>query len=133
VCGNRYTTYERLEDVPLMVTKRSGGSEPFDRAKVISGIRKAAAGRPALDDATVEMVGDAVEERMRAMGLEVSTEAVGLAVLDELRDRDEVAYLRFASVYKGFEGIADFEREAQLLQEGRVVLEKATAPKPTRN
>lgn len=130
VCERRYTTYERVEDVPLMVVKRSGESEPFDRAKVVGGVRKAAANRPALGDEAVEAVADAVEERVRSVGLEVTSEAVGLAVLDELAERDEVAYLRFASVYKGFEGVADFEREAQLLQAGRGrVLEKATAPK----
>lgn len=128
-CGRRFTTYERVEEVALVVRKRSGVVEPFDRAKVVDGIRKAAAGRPAVADAEVEALVSSVDEQLRAAGPEVTSEEVGLAVLDRLRDLDDVAYLRFASVYKGFEGLADFEREAQMLQERRV-LEKKTEPKP---
>lgn len=112
-----------------MVRKRSGVLEPFDRAKVSAGARMAAANRAALDDEAVAALVASVEEQLRAAGGEVSSEEIGLAVLDRLRDLDDVAYLRFASVYKGFEDVADFEREAQLLQERRV-LEKKTEPKP---
>ncbi len=126
-CSHRYTTFERVDEVPLLVTKRSGVTEAFDRTKVVEGIRQAGTGRPALDDATVERLADEVTERTRAAGPEVSSEVVGLAVLDGLLDLDEVAYLRFASVYKGFDDVGDFEREAQLLAEQR--LEKKTAPK----
>lgn len=122
-CGRRYTTFERIEEVPLVVLKRSGASEPFDREKVVDGLRKAAANRPALDDAVVEAVAKAVEEQARLSGPEVASQEIGLAVLEQLRELDEVAYLRFASVYKGFEDVSDFEREAALLQ-------KRTAPKP---
>lgn len=128
-CGRRYTTYERMEDLPLTVRKRSGVVEPFDRQKVIAGLRMAAANRPAVDDEVLASLVSSVEEQLRAAGPEVSSEEVGLAVLDRLRDLDDVAYLRFASVYKGFEGVADFEREAQMLAERRV-LEKKTDPKP---
>jgi transcriptional repressor NrdR len=127
-CGRRFTTYERVEDLPLVVLKRSGSVEPFSRDKVLVGVRKAAVNRPGLDERTLARLAATVESRVREDGPEVRSEEVGLAVLECLRDLDDVAYLRFASVYKGFEDVADFEREAQLLQEGRP-LEKTTAPK----
>jgi transcriptional repressor NrdR len=123
-CRRRYTTFERVEEAALLVRKRSGVVEPFDRRKVIDGVRKAGVNRPALDEAVVVAVADGVEEQLRAVGPQVSSQDVGLAVLDRLRQLDDVAYLRFASVYKGFEDLADFEREARLLQ-------KTTDPKPT--
>lgn len=128
-CRRRFTTYERIEELALVVRKRSAVVEPFDAEKVADGVRKAAANRPAVDEPAVAALVTAVEEQMRAVGPEVSSEEVGLAILDRLRDADDVAYLRFASVYKGFEEVADFEREAQMLQERRV-LEKKTEPKP---
>jgi transcriptional repressor NrdR len=120
VCGRRYTTYERVEEVALDVRKRSGEIEPFDRAKLRSGVERAASGR--LDDATIDEVAAGVEEELRAVGAEVPSDRVGLAVLERLKVLDHVAYLRFASVYKGFEDLADFEREVGELQ-------KTTAPK----
>lgn len=119
-CHRRFTTYERVEEVALVVRKRSGATEPFDRAKVRAGIERAASGR--LDEATVAGVVSAVEEELRALGGEVGSDRVGVAVLERLRGLDPVAYLRFASVYKGFEDLADFEREV-------VELQKTTAPK----
>jgi transcriptional repressor NrdR len=119
-CQHRFTTYERVEEVPLVVAKRSGVREPFDRSKIIYGVRLAATGRP-VSAAQLEELAEEVEDAMRAQGPEVSTEQVGLAVLDRLRALDHVAYLRFASVYKDFDDPADFQREAKLL--------KATAPK----
>jgi transcriptional repressor NrdR len=113
-CHARFTTYERVEEVPLTVVKRSGGREPFDRTKVIAGIRYAAKGRP-VDVVRIESVAEEVEDRMRLAGPEVTSAQVGLAVLDELRQLDEVAYVRFASVYKNFHAAADFERELTLL------------------
>src|SRR5260221_9543237 len=102
-CGRRFTTYERIEEVALVVVKRSGTRESFERAKVVDGLKAAAKGRP-LDDEAFESVALDVEERMRLDGgAEVSSEQVGLAVLDRLRDLDHVAYVRFASVYKGFD------------------------------
>ncbi|MGI8663947.1 MAG: transcriptional regulator NrdR [Acidimicrobiales bacterium] len=122
-CGRRFTTYERVEEAALVVVKRSGTREPFERGKVVTGLRAAAKGRP-LDDNSLESVAVDIEERMRLdWGSEVTTEQVGLAVLDRLRDLDQVAYVRFASVYKGFDDATDFERELTTL------LTKSTAPK----
>ena len=114
-CGNRFTTFERVEEHPLVVVKRSGRREPFDGAKIVSGLMAACKGRP-LTEADFEQLVCRVEETVRHDGYEATSERIGLAVLDELRKLDEVAYLRFASVYKGFENIADFEREARLIK-----------------
>jgi transcriptional repressor NrdR len=120
-CGHRFTTFERVGEVPLVVVKRSGQREPFDRAKVVAGLRAASKGRPVTDH-DLDAVAAAVEQGVRASGREVTSGEVGVAVLDALRPLDEVAYLRFASVYKGFDAAADFERELTLLGKG-------TAPK----
>lgn len=119
-CSRRYTTYERLEEVPLDVRKRSGVVEPFDRAKLRAGLERAATGR--LDDATIDEIVAAIDEEFREQGGEVASDRVGVAVLERLRALDAVAYLRFASVYKGFEDLEDFQREVGELQ-------KTTAPK----
>jgi transcriptional repressor NrdR len=122
-CGRRFTTYERLEEVPLLVAKRSGIREPFDRAKIAAGIARAAKNRP-VDATTVDAIVVEVEEELRERaGGEVTSEHVGLAVLERLRSVDPVASVRFASVYKGFEDLSDFEAELGMLQ-------KTTAPKP---
>ena len=113
-CGRRFTTYERLEEAPLVVVKRSGQRAPFDRAKVVDGVRSAAKNRP-VSEPQLESLAAEVEEAIRLDGPEVSSEQIGRAVLDRLRDLDEVAYLRFVSVYKGFEDLTDFEREVVLL------------------
>ncbi|MGH9106695.1 MAG: transcriptional regulator NrdR [Acidimicrobiales bacterium] len=123
-CGRRFTTYERLEDVAFVVLKRSGQREPFERSKVVAGMQAAAKNRPLLLP-DLEQIGAEIEEGLRLEGPEVTSEQVGRAVLDALRGRDEVAYLRFASVYKGFTGAGDFQREAGLLT-------KLTAPKRLR-
>lgn len=119
-CGQRFTTYERLEEIPFVVAKRSGVKEVFDRAKVIAGITAAMKNRPVSTEQISAMAAE-IEESLRITGAEVTSQDVGLAVLDQLRAVDEVAYLRFASVYKGFSAAGDFEREAGLL--------KSTAPK----
>jgi transcriptional repressor NrdR len=119
-CGRRYTTFERVEELPVVVRKRSGESEPFDREKLRAGIARAASGR--LDSATVATLVGTLEDELRAGGAEIASDRVGLAVLEHLRALDPIAYLRFASVYKGFEDLADFEREVGELQ-------KTTAPK----
>ncbi len=114
-CGRRYTTFERIEDVGLSVLKREGSREPYERAKVVSGIRKAIVNRPVTEE-QVAVAADRIEARMRRKGPDVTSQQVGLEVLVELRKLDEVAYMRFASVYKDFQGITDFERElGQLL------------------
>lgn len=114
-CEHRFTTYERLEEAPLVVVKRDGRREPYDRGKVVAGILAATKGRP-VDEEAIAAMADRVEERVRLSGNEASTSAVGLAVLEELRATDEVAYLRFASVYKNFDAASDFRRELALLE-----------------
>jgi transcriptional repressor NrdR len=123
-CGRRFTTYERLEEVPLVIVKRSGQREPFDRSKIVAGVVAAAKNRP-VSGAEIERLAADVEEGLRILGHEVSSQQVGRAVLDHLRSFDEVTYLRFASVYKGFSAALDFEREAGLLT-------KCTEPKRRR-
>lgn len=115
LCGFRFTTRERLEEAPLMVSKRSGSRVPFDRSKVIVGVSAATKGRP-VEASTIDTLADRVEETLRAIGNEVTSAQVGHAVLEQLRDLDEVAYLRFASVYKNFDQAADFRRELALLE-----------------
>ncbi|MDQ1428153.1 MAG: transcriptional repressor NrdR [Acidimicrobiaceae bacterium] len=107
--------------MPLVVVKRSGQRQPFDRGKVVAGVRAAAKNRP-IATAAMEALAAEVEEQIRLEGPEVSTQQVGRAVLDRLRGLDDVAYLRFASVYKGFADVEDFEREVGLLT-------KSTQPK----
>jgi transcriptional repressor NrdR len=120
-CGRRFTTFERIEEAPLMVVKRSGDQEPFERSKVVAGMRAATKNRPVSVEAMDAVAGE-VEEAMRLLGPEPTSQQIGVAVLDRLRRLDEVAYLRFASVYKGFEDVGDFEREVDLLS-------KVTEPK----
>jgi len=120
-CGGRFTTYERLDEAPLWVLKRGGQREPFDRVKVIAGVRAATKNRPVSEE-QLDTLALEVEEALRHLGAEVSSQQIGVAVLEGLRELDEVAYLRFASVYKGFEDVGDFQREVGLLT-------KTTAPK----
>ena len=114
-CASRFTTYERMEEVPLVVVKSHGVRQPFDRAKVIAGVAAASKGRP-VTTADVEALADRVEDHARLHGPEVPSAEVGRAVLEELRSLDEVAYVRFASVYKNFDAAADFQRELVLLE-----------------
>lgn len=104
-----------------MVEKRSGEREAFDRAKVVDGVRSACKNRPVAEE-QIEELARQVEDDLRSRGDGVSSEVVGMAVLSHLGEIDEVAYMRFASVYKDFEGIADFQREVGLLK-------KSTEPK----
>ena len=126
-CNHRFTTYERVEVVPLVVLKRSGQREPFDRTKIVAGVGAAAKGRPVPPE-HIELLATEVEDGLRLEGPELTSAQVGLAVLDALRRLDEVAYVRFASVYKGFSAAADFEREITLLGAGDG-LAKGTEPK----
>ena len=115
-CGRRFTTQET---VILMVAKRSGVTEPFNRDKIVRGVRRACQGRPVTDD-QLAILAQRVEELIRSRGLgEVPSQEVGLAILGPLRALDEVAYLRFASVYRGFESLADFEAEITALRAAR--------------
>lgn len=118
-CSHRFTTYERLDDVPLMVAKRSGERVHFSREKVASGVAAASKGRAVTDD-DIDNLAEEVEEAMRRLGVggrDVTTSDVGHAVLERLRALDEVAYVRFASVYKNFDAAADFSRELALLKQ----------------
>jgi transcriptional repressor NrdR len=117
-CGRRFTTYERSEEVALTVVKRDGSKIPYDRSKVIAGIAKAMTNRP-FNDAEVARLAERVEEKLRRKGPDVTTQEIGLEVLAHLRRADEVAYLRFASVYKDFKEISDFEREVGMLLQKR--------------
>ncbi|WP_298227387.1 transcriptional regulator NrdR [Gryllotalpicola sp.] len=106
-CGRRFST---TETASLTVIKRSGAVEPFSREKVMSGVRKATQGRP-VTDSDLAVLAQKVEETIRATGAsQVDSNDIGVAVLPPLRELDEVAYLRFASVYQGFESLADFEQ-----------------------
>lgn len=114
-CGRRFTTFERVELPGLSVRKRSGVLVDFDRARVLDGMARAAKGRVEL--AALEAAAAAVERELRALGrLELTSEQVGLQVLAQLRELDEVAYVRFASVYKDFQGPEDFEHELSSLR-----------------
>jgi transcriptional repressor NrdR len=115
-CGRRFTTQET---VILMVAKRSGATEPFAREKIVGGVRRACQGRPVTED-QLAILAQQVEDTIRARGSgEVASHDVGLAILGPLRELDEVAYLRFASVYRGFESLTDFEAEISALRSAR--------------
>ena len=112
-CGKRFTT---VESTMLLVLKNSGNVEPFDRNKVISGVRKACQGRPINED-DLKALGHRVEEDLRSRGLaQVRSEDVGRAILEPLRELDVVAYLRFASVYQNFDGLEDFQQAIDQLR-----------------
>jgi transcriptional repressor NrdR len=123
-CSRRFTT---VEEAVLAVVKRSGVTEPFSREKVVRGVRRACQGRPVDEDA-LQQLAHRVEEAVRAGGAaEVPSHEVGLAILGPLRELDEVAYLRFASVYRSFSSIEDFEKEIADL---RVLHRAAEAEQP---
>lgn len=113
-CGHRFTTYERLEP-QLVVRKRNGRLEAFSASKLASGVSAALADRPVSGSQRQKLVA-AVEEALRSEGPQVTSEEIGRQVLDRLKALDEVAYLRFASVYKEFQGAADFEKEMAELE-----------------
>lgn len=113
-CRHRFTTFERCDERPTVVVKRSGARVPFEVEKVEAGIRSAAKGRP-LGPEQITDVAAEIAEGFTTVGGEVSSESIGMAILERLRDLDPVAYVRFASVYKGFDDPADFEREIGLL------------------
>jgi transcriptional repressor NrdR len=115
-CASRFTT---VESIVLNVVKRNGVAQPFSREKVINGVRRACQGRPVSED-DLALLAVAVEDSVRALGsAEIASNEVGLAILGPLRALDEVAYLRFASVYRAFESLADFELEIDDLRTSR--------------
>jgi len=115
-CERRFTTVEQMQ---LTILKRSGATEPFARTKAIAGARKACKGRPVTED-QLDCLGQAVEDALRGSGqAEIPAHEVGMAILAPLRQLDEVAYLRFASVYRQFESAEDFEAEIAMLRQER--------------
>jgi transcriptional repressor NrdR len=125
-CGRRFTTFERVEELPLLVLKRDGSKEQFDLAKLVSGLEKACKNRPS-SRAKILLIASDIEEELRARGQrEVESQEIGIEVLNALQRLDEVAYMRFASVYKDFQDPTDFERELDTLES----LRKSTPPKP---
>jgi transcriptional repressor NrdR len=118
-CKRRYTTYERIEESLPMVVKKDGRREPFDRAKILSGLKKACEKRP-ISVATIEAVTDRIEKRIQEMGeTEIPSRAVGEEIMKELHNLDQVAYVRFASVYREFKDIDQFMDELKALARER--------------
>lgn len=113
-CQHRFTTFERVDEVPLVVVKSDGTRQPFDRGKIIAGVAAATKGR-SVSIEQIEQLAVTVEDSVRLHGNEITTSQIGLEVLEQLRCLDEVAYVRFASVYKDFDAAADFHRELELL------------------
>ncbi|MEZ5373971.1 MAG: transcriptional regulator NrdR [Microthrixaceae bacterium] len=109
-CGARFTTFERVEEAPLVVAKSDGTTQPLDRSKIEAGVLSAAKGRPVGPEDAAGLAAS-VEEALAGRGGETSTAEIGRLVLERLASTDEVTYLRFASVYKAFQGLGDFQAE----------------------
>jgi transcriptional repressor NrdR len=121
-CATRFTTYERVEAARLVVVKRDGARQEFDREKLASGLRKALTRRPVPDDAA-ERAADAIEAELRAEGAsEVPSSHVGALAMDKLRELDQIGYIRFASVYQSFDDLEDLKREVDSLFAEREVV-----------
>ena len=114
-CGKRFTTYEKIEEIPIMVVKRDGRREPFDSEKIRNGIRKACEKRPISADVQDKVVDDVSREVFNTLASEVTTRDIGEIVMKNLKDVDEVAYVRFASVYREFKDTQTFMKELQRL------------------
>jgi transcriptional repressor NrdR len=124
-CGRRFTSYERVEPAALTVVKRDGTREPWTRGKLVDGLRKALANRPVTSE-QLDKVVSRIETRLRRKGPEVTSQQIGVEVLQNLQKLDQVAYVRFASVYKDFQEVGDFERELGLLLEKRAPAKRRT-------
>ena len=114
-CGRRFTTYEKIEEIPIMVVKRDGRREPFDSEKIRSGIRKACEKRPISAVMQDKLVEDITRDVYNTLASEVSTASIGEIVMSNLKKVDEVAYVRFASVYREFKDTQTFLSELQRL------------------
>jgi transcriptional repressor NrdR len=126
-CGRRFTTYERVEEALPMVVKKDGRREPFERAKIVSGLKRACEKRPVSVD-TIEALTDKLERQLQESGeKEITSRALGEAVMRELHELDGVAYVRFASVYRSFRDVREFMRELEDL-----IAERRHAPKHRR-
>jgi transcriptional repressor NrdR len=117
-CGKRYTTYERVEELPLRVIKKDGSRVPFDRSRIFTGLHKACEKRPIPSDALEEVVRSVEDEINERAEKEVPSKLIGELVMQKLHDLDHVAYVRFASVYREFKDVGQF------LEELRPLLEK---------
>jgi len=118
-CGRRFTTYERIEEMLPFVIKRDGRREPFDRMKILVGLRKACQKRPVSANALERLV-DRIESKFQESGeKEIKSTEIGEAMMEELRQLDDVAYIRFASVYRSFKDIDEFLREVKQIQDTR--------------
>lgn len=114
-CATRFTTYERIESARLVVVKRDGARQEFDHDKLAAGLRKALTRRPVPDDAP-ERAADEIEAELRASGqAEVPSSRIGMLAMEKLREIDQIAYIRFASVYQSFEDLEDLKREVDSL------------------
>ena len=116
-CGRRFTTFERTEDVPVMVVKRDGRREPLERSKIAAGIRKACEKRPISAEVQEKMVDEILRDISNRLCAEISYKDVGEMVMGKLKNVDEVAYVRFAAVYKEFRDTQTFLEELQRLLE----------------
>lgn len=114
-CGRRFTTYEKIEEIPIMVIKKDGRREPFDSEKILLGVRKAGEKRPVSAAEMDKLVEDVVREVFNTLEQEVTSEYIGECAMKRLKDIDEVAYVRFASVYRQFKDINTFMEELKLL------------------
>jgi transcriptional repressor NrdR len=127
-CGRRFTTYERVEEALPMVVKKDGRREPFERAKIVNGIKRACEKRPVSVD-TIEALADSIERQLQESGeREVTSRAIGEAVMREMHDVDGVAYVRFASVYRSFRDVHEFMHELEELIAQRRTAAKKKAP-----
>ena len=116
-CGKRFTTYETVERLPLMLIKRDGTRQPYNRQKLLSGVMKACEKRP-VPQARLEQLVDSIEQRLfGSLEYEVSSKAIGEMVMDRLKDLDSVAYVRFASVYREFKDVNTFMSELKKILE----------------
>lgn len=118
-CGKRFTTYETIEDTPVLVIKSSGLRQTFDAGKIKNGIIKACEKRPVSMSAIDEMVSSVTKQIYNSMEQEISSKQIGEMVMDELKKYDEVAYVRYASVYRSFKDISSFMDELQRLMDGK--------------
>ena len=119
-CGRRYTTYERIEESPMSVVKKDGAREPFERRKVLAGLMKATEKRPVSIDTLDEVVSRLERQMTEQFDREVTSEVIGGMVMDELKKLDQVAYVRFASVYRDFKDVEEFLDEIRpMLKKGR--------------
>lgn len=114
-CGERFTTYERLEDIPLMVIKKNGQRELFDRSKLMTGLLKACEKRPISQERIDRLVSEIERELKNEMKQEIKSTEIGEMVMNKLKDVDEVAYVRFASVYRQFKDVNKFKQELERL------------------